>query len=284
MARPNCLSNVPGILAAELTIDGLALCHFQLDQTGRYWEIAYPRQRKHSLAISIEEVGSGRPAMPHHVDETLESFTIKLDTGTDDIYQNFDHGGCHTGTFNRKGTGNDPNDVRWMIDVAGREPDHGTATLRRKGDRQVGVTVALLRHSLLFTRRPSDHPVRLIPKCSGDPAANGVELGPTNREMGALMIAPAAGTIKFEGITGISDLPFDANTSYKIEIINDDQFPSEKWPGHVKGDFHLLYDIVNVTGVQKELWAVPDTHGRVAPDGDCNPNGFGTSSLQELIA
>src|ERR1044071_9539833 len=169
MPIPNCLSTAPGILAAELTIDGLDLCQFnQTDANNMFWEVAYPRHRKHSLAITVEEVGSGRKDT-YPVPTDVESFNIKLSTGTNDLFQNFPHGGCRPGNFNRNGV-NDPNDIRWMIDVAGAEPQHGTVTLRRKGNRRVGVTVAHLSHSLLFTVRPSNRPVRLIPKCGGDPA------------------------------------------------------------------------------------------------------------------
>lgn len=287
MTIPTCLNNAPGILAAELTIDGLALCCFnQTDAANKFWEVAYPRHRKHSLAVTIEQVGSGRPER-HRVSENLEWFNIRLTTGTNDIYspQNFPHGGCRTGGFNRNGTGNNPNDIRWMVDVTGTEPQHGRfVRLKSKGGGRVGVTLARLHHSLFFTERPSDHPVRFSPRCASDPEALGsFQLGPTNREMGALMKAPTAGQIVFEGIN-IESLSFDANTSYKIEIINEDIHSSEHFPNHVKGDFHHLYDIIEVDGEQKELWAVPDRDGKVAPDGDCNPNEFGGGTLEPLIS
>lgn len=295
MPIPPCLSADTNILAAELTIDGLALCCFnQTVSNNKFWEVAYPRHRKHTLTIDIDRVVAGQATNivnKRPIPRDLESFNIRLTTGTQDIYTGFPHGGCRTGSFNRKGTGNDPNDIRWMIDVNGTEPDHGTVTLKRKGGGRVGVTLARLHHSLFFTVRPSEHPVRLIPKCSGDPAANGEELGRTNREMGALMKAPTDGRIIVEGISGIPTLDFNATTSYKIEIINEDSFSAEHWPGHVKGDFHLFYDIIAVTGGQKELWAVPDedekvapgADKKVAPDGDCNPSEFGGSTLQPLI-
>ncbi|MET0623269.1 MAG: hypothetical protein ABW250_09840 [Pyrinomonadaceae bacterium] len=290
MTTPNCLSTAPGILAADLTIDGLALCCFnQTIPSNKFWEVAYPRHRKHSLAITIDEVVIGRQrdrtiVSNYPVPRNLESFNVRLDTGTNDIYQGFPHGGCRTGNFNRTGAGNDPNDIRWMIDVAGSEPDHGTVTLKPKGGGRVGVTLARLHHSLFFTRRPSAHPVKLTSRCGGDPA-DYEDFGPTNREMGALMKAPTPGKIVFEGINIHTSQPldFDASKSYKIKIINEDKFSSEHWPGHVKGDFHFLYDIIAVTGAQKELWAVPDDE-KVAPDGDCNPNGFGGSTLEPLIS
>jgi hypothetical protein len=103
--------------------------------------------------------------------------------------------------------------------------------------------------------------------------------------MGALMRAPTSGKIVFEGIDIPTNEPleFDANKSYRINIINEDNYSSEHWPGHVKGDFHFLYDIIAVTGVQKELWAVPDDE-KIAADGDCNPNGFSGPTLEPLIS
>jgi hypothetical protein len=181
-------------------------------------------------------------------------------------------------------SGNDLNDLRWMIDVAGTEPGHGNVTrLKPRVSGRVGVTLANLRHTLLFTRKPTDLPVRLVPRCSSDPGTQGVELGRTNEKIGGLMMAPAPGQIVFTGIN-IQPLPFDAQTSYRINIVNEDRFNAEHWPGLSKGDFHFLYEVIEVDGQQKELWAAVVHDEFVnAPDGDCNGTFISLDTLQPLI-
>jgi hypothetical protein len=290
MTIPTCLSSAPGIVAAELTIDGLALCCFNHQNRNDYfWEVASIRNQKHSLTITIVQMvagGNDRVILNKApVPQNLLSFDIRLDTGTNALYNNFQHGGCQPGNFNRASGpsgGNDRNDLRWMIDFAGTEVGHGRVTrLKPRGGGRVDVTLATLHHSLLFTRKPSDHPVRLVPRCSSDPLNQGVELGYTNEKICGLMMAPTPGNIVFTGFNVPERLSFNAQTSYRIEIINEDEFHVEHWPGLSKGDFHFFYDIIEVDGQQKELWAVLPF--RVAPDGDCNPTFINATTLQPLI-
>jgi hypothetical protein len=296
MSIPTCLSAAPGILAAELTINGLALCCFnQMDANNKFWEVAYLRHKRHTLSITIEEVVAGgvnRVILPRStITEPLPSFSISLDVGTNNIYQNFPQGGCRPGNFNRADPArNNPNDLRWMIDFAGADPDHGTVTrLKPRGGGRIEVTLANLHHTLLFTKNPGTLPVRLVPKGSSDPTAQGFELGRINEEIGGLMMAPTGGQIVFTGLN-IQPLSFNAQTSYKIEIVNEDFFNAEQWPGPAsnllltKGDFHLFYEVIDVDGQQKELWAiVPAIRPRTAADGDCNPSSTSSATLQPLI-
>jgi hypothetical protein len=290
MASPTFLSTVPGFRAAELAIDGLAICCFNSDES--FWEVAYIRHQKHKLGITIMELNALDETVrekTYEVDDNILSFNISLTNGSEAHYRQYPRGGPAARDFKRTNTHNDPHDLGWMIDLAGWEPDHGKITkLKPIGRDRPQVTLARIHHSLLFTSKPDDNPVRLSPRSTDDPYGKGsFELGRTNDEVSGLLLATAPGQIRFESdpieSLRIGPLPYDEAHRYKIEIINMDNYSGQHKRGFTKGDFHYFYDVIEVDGDQKELWAVPKMTGRVAPDGDCNPGLVSLRTLKPLI-
>jgi hypothetical protein len=288
MSSPNFLSTVPGLLAANLTIDGLAVFCFNRQWEHKFWEVAYLRHDKHTLGIDITEVdarGKTNRIFPTvMVPENLLTFEISLTSGSEAHYDTFPQGGPASGDFNRNAPDNDPHDIRWMIDLAGPEPRHGRLIrLKPRSDERVGVTLARFHHSLFFTGKPSEKSVRFSPRRNGDPDGPGnFDLGPTNEEILGVLLATEPGEIRFDGL-GIDPLPYDENRRYEIEIVNMDNQLAEKKHRFVKGDFHYFYDVIEVDGDQQELWAFPRATGRFTPDGDCNPEFVSLATLQPLI-
>jgi hypothetical protein len=287
MASPAFLSSVPGLRAAELIIDGLALFCFNHQNGNQFWEVAYLRNPRHELGMEIQKVDAqgnplGTPDQ-YTFDVNVLSVDVTLTTGSDAHYQMFPRGGPRANNFDRVARDNDPSDLQWMIDIAGPEPGHGNVTQLITG--RVKVTLARFHHSLFYTENPSEQLVRLSPKRNSHPSGLGsFWLGPTNERMAGLLLAApnSSGEIRFDGL-GIDPLPYNANQRYKIEIINMDTQSATHIRGYAKGDFHLFYDVVDVNGDKKELWAVPRNVGKFAPDGDCNPSEFGGSTLEPLI-
>src|ERR1041384_6837498 len=125
---PPVLASAPGMRAAELMIDGLAVLCFN-DTTGDFWEVAYPRRLQHTLTIKIQSLDAhDRPIdqpLYREVDRKVRSFNISLTDGSERHFGQFPRGGPRATQFDRKPTRNDPHDLRWMIDLAGDELGHG---------------------------------------------------------------------------------------------------------------------------------------------------------------
>ena len=294
MSSPNASAPVPGFPVAELAIDGLAICCFNRVGEGKFWEVAYLRHPKHELAIGVQPLDAlGEPVgdlEPHPVGENLLSFDISLTSGSEAHYSEFPRGGPANPAFDRaKPKDNDPHDLGWMINVTGPEPRHGKfVDLLRRGEAATKVTLARIHHSLLLTRKPVDHPVRFSSRRNNDPDGPGnFDLGRTNDEIAGLLLATAPGEIRFTsdpvGSLNITPLKYDATHRYRIELINMDVQSGVRINKHIKGDFHYFYDVIQVDGDQKELWAIPRDKGRFAPDGDCNPGTTDLATLEPLI-
>lgn len=281
MALPTFLPPVPGTPVAQLTIDGLGICCF--NDEAKFWEVAYIRRARHKLIITIAELDSqGEPVagkvVPYLVDDDVESFRISLSGGSEAHYGVYPHGGPAAPDFVRTAANNDPHDLGWMIDVTGAEPQHDFKRLVPKSKSGAGVTLAQLRHSFFYTRKPGAHPVRLSPVKDNHPnSQNSRELGRANEEIDGMLLASEPGKITFEfepaRSFSINPLPYDPSQPcrYRITIINEDEQFSQPKGGFVRGDFHLYYDIIEVEGEQQDLWARPrpTTPGNPS-DGDCN--------------
>jgi hypothetical protein len=302
MALPNFSPPVPGFPVAQLTIDGLAICCFNDGSTDggtKLWEVAYPRGLKHNLTITVEELddeGETIPGtfIPYLVDDRVERFTISLTGGSEAHYDVYPRGGPAVPEFVRTAANNDPHDLGWMIDITGDEPGHDFRRLLPKSESNVNVTLAQLRYSFFYTRKPGDQPVRFSPVGDNDPLSMASrELGRANEEIDGLLLATEPGEITFEfeppRSFSIHPLPYDLNRPrrYKITIINeDDAHISEPKGGFIKGDFNLFYDVTDVRGEKQDLWARPrPTTLTGTSDGDCNPvSGSGQRTLRTLIS
>jgi hypothetical protein len=299
---PQVLRDAPGMRAAQLVIDGLAVLRFN-SGFEKFWEVAYPRKAGHTLRIRIADLDANdRPIYPPIVDEEVDrdrkvrSFNISLTDGSVTHYErrHFPLGGPRADNFNRRRpNNNDPHDLGWMIDLADIELKHGNATLRPQHPSRP-ISLARIRHSLLCTLEPDDKPVRISPIRRDDPThfPDSFELGRTNTEMVGVLLAngPGPGEIRFEfdppGSFYIQPLQYSQNKRYQIEMINDDDEGHGEKKGFVRGDLRRFYDdVIEVDGTPKDLWAKkpnrPDR--RVFPDGDCHVPEFGGGSLEALL-
>lgn len=283
---PEVLASAPGMLAAELLVDGLAAFCFNRTHGEPFWEVAYPRPH-HDLTIKIQELdGDGNDVgspITHPVDRRVERFTIRLTNGSVAHYDDFPHGGPLAEEFHRDPAVDDPHDLQWMLDLADDEIDHGDFQGVKPRHPSRPRAVASIHHSLFCNLELEVEPARISPRAADDPEArDSFELGLTNTFIIGVLLATDPGEIEFEfhpgGLT-INPLPYDENKRYRIEIINDDVNMPPKKHGFVKGDLHLFYDnLIDVSGPEKDLWAVP--HPRASPDGDCHPTRFSGPTLE----
>jgi hypothetical protein len=299
---PQVLKDAPGMRAAELVIDGLAVLRFN-SGFEKFWEVAYPRKAQHTLRIKISELDANdRPIYPPKFDKEVDpdrkvlSFNISLTDGSVTHYErrHFPRGGPRADDFNRKRPNdNNPHDLGWMIDLASVELKHGNATLRPPHPSRP-ISLARIRHSLFCTLEPDDKPVRISPVGRDDPThfPDSFELGQTNTEIVGVLLAngPGPGEIRFEfdppGSFSINPLPYAQNKRYRIQMINDDDQRHVEKKGFVRGDLRLFYDdVIEVTGKPQDLWAKkPSRPGkRVFPDGDCHVPEYGGGSLEALL-
>jgi len=291
MTLPPVLASRTELRAAELVIDGLAVLCF--NQSRNYWEVAYPRKGHHKLRIKIEALDADdlpidAPLVYEEVDHSVRSFNISLTDGSETHYDEFPEGGPRADDFDRSTPDeNDPNDLGWMIDLAGDELGHGNFQGLKPSHPSRPISLARIRHSLFCTLKPEDEDVKIAPRDANDPD-EGTVLGRTNTEIVGVLLANGPGEIKFEfdppGSFAVDPLRYEENKRYRIEIINEDDELHETTKGFVRGDLRLFYDdIIEVDGEPQDLWARPSTSARVAPDGDCHPPDFSGETLEDLI-
>lgn len=284
--------SVPGMLAAELVVDGLSVfCFNKTDPDAKFWEVCYPRQGRHDLHINIQELdGAGnkvRPERPHPVNPLVERFTISLTNGSLEHYENdrFPEGGPKTaGEFDRNNPDNDSHDLRWMIDLAGDEIEHGEFLALLPRDERHRRSIASIRHSLFCNLEPEAEPARISPLEDNDPDADGnFDLGPTNTFIVGVLLGSDSGHIQFEfdpPLTSIEELEYNENKRYRIEIKNHDTGNPHQSGRFVRGDLRFFYEeLIDVSGPEKDLWAIPDPSKEFSPDGDCHPTVFGGATL-----
>ena len=296
MELPHVLTSAPGMLAAELLIDGLSVFCFNRTGAERYWEVAYPRLLQHELQIRIQQLDAagnevGDP-QTINVGDNVKSFNIFLTNGSLEHYEeaHFPSGGPKVGGFDRHDPAthiNNPHDLGWMVDLAGPELRHGTATLL-PGDPSRPISLASIHHSLFCTLGPEPKFVMISPIVDANPGSqNSFPLPFNNTEMVGVLLGTDPGEIVFEsnppGALNIDPLPYSPQTRYEIEIKNTDVSPQPKVLDFIRGDLFRHYHVlIEVDGVEKDLWAQarPD---HVADEGDCHGDIVSFPTLQSVI-
>jgi hypothetical protein len=293
MDLPPVLTEVSGVRAAELSVDGLSVFCFNKINSEKYWEIAYPHQQAHRLTITIQELnGNGEPVgtlEEYQVNEAVRSFGISLTNGSTEHYNEFPQGGPSDPNFDRRNPTapqDNPHDLGWMIDLAGDELGHGNAELL-PGHPSRPISLARIRHSLFCTLEPEKEEVRISPIDEGSPTSSGsYSLPLNNTQIVGVLLGTDDGDIQFEsdpvGSLNIPSRPYSENQRYEIFIVNNDTNPPEHQLPFVRGDLFRFYGVViEVDGEEKDLWA--HTLGGVVPDGDCHPNRYGGATLEPLL-
>lgn len=294
MLPSNILLAIQDVPIAELSIDGLALCCFNEGAANPRWEVAFLREPDHRLRITIMKMNSdGKPIAIHHpsseIPGNVRSFNFELANGSRKHIDLYNRGGVEIPGFSH--TGVDSVDFRWMIDLG--TLDHGNVIGPIRKDAQhpdrVDVTLARIPHSLFYTNEVAVSDVILSPRRNGSPQG-GTNVGRTNEETRAVIFASRSTEIQIvsdpPGSLNVPAMPPDQGHYYLIAITNRDipGTPTTMVDGRIRGDLQHFYEIIEVSGEPRDLWALPRLL-RIE-GGDCNP-GFirdpNVTTLQALI-
>jgi len=292
---PNVLTSAPGMLAAKLLFDGLSVfCFNSTNPDDKFWQVAYPRLQQHTLQITIQRLdGSGAHVGEEEkfdVPENITSFNIRLTNGSVEHFTQFPSGGPRHPQFDRRdqqAPATKPNDLGWMVDLAGPELNHGNVKLL-PGHKSRPISLANIRHSLFCNLKPEPKEVRIAPIFQAHPnSADSFSLPFNNTEIVGVLLGSAPGDILFEsdpfGALNINPHQYSQDTLYEIEIRNTDIVHPIKIDPFVRGDLYRFYHVViDVDGVEKDLWAQPE-HPEFDPEGDCHGTSISLPTLDPLL-
>jgi len=239
---------------AKVTIDGLAICCFNRPATK--WELAFLHHRHtpaHLLFLQVE----GHPAK--HLSETTRLITFETVNGR--FPSGFGDGFFDNGRIrNRRvepATPEERENFRWVLDLEDpHDVNHGNVKLKKPN---FPVTRAYIEDAVFYTtaRSPKD----LILVSDGeDPnqTPNPSFFGKTNDEIAADIFCDPGGQLVIR-IDGGEYLRLDhrPGNPWKICLTHlCGQLPPAKGRFE-KGDFHLFYDALNITGNRHVLWGEP---------------------------
>lgn len=243
---------------ATITIDGLAICCF--NRGDKKWDLAFlhhPHPPAHRLILLVDGHRENLPQQPGLL--TFETVNGHFPTGFPDGF--FDNGPIR----NRRvppATPEEEENFRWVMDLEDpHDVNHGNVTLK-KPDPSFPITRAYIQNAVFYTSRRSPDDLILLPD-GQDPnqTPNPTIYGKTNDEMSGDIFCDAGGQVVIK---------VDGN-----EIRRLDHRPGKPWticlthmcpllpvrPGtrFEKGDFHLFYDVLNITGNRHALWGKPNT-------------------------
>lgn len=270
---------------ATITVDGLALGCYNRGESK--WDLAYlhhPHFPLHNLDLTVEGennvIATNPPPYPIRL---IEFLAVNPQTPT---YPGSPNGFFDLGRIakaDRKGNPPAPGsdaaeNFRWTINLEDRgDVDHGNVQLKKPPFRltrafiQNGVfyTSALSPKNLLLaplTNNPQDDPNQMNQGQIQDHT-----FGRTNDRIAAdIFCAPDTGKviIKIDGVL-VLELPHRPGQPWQISLTN--LCPREQGPARMfeKGDFHLFYDVLTVTGQQQVIWGEPVT-GPISGRTDCD--------------
>lgn len=247
---------------ARVTIDGLAVCCYNRGQTK--WEVGYLRQADHYLILRIEN----EPSI--HIPNTTRQITIEAANPQTPSYP-----GEPYGFFSREDrplrtyvptTADELENFRWIVDLQDpADTGHGNATPKQAS---LGVTRAFIHHAVFYSSRLSGKEVirAAYPGTEADDPnkMNQATLerhifGRTNNETtGDIFCRPNDGavTITIPGVPGMPrTLQHRPGQPWNIRLTNLCYKPGSTSITRFKlGDFHLFYDVINVSEQQQCIW------------------------------
>jgi hypothetical protein len=284
---------------ATITIDGLAVCCF--NKGANKWEVGYlhhPDPCLHKLILQIEE------ETPIDIAEGIREITFMATNPQTPTFPGSENGFFDPirhrlddrNTFPT--TADEIENFRWIIDLQDpRDVGHGNATLKRAS---VPVTRASIQNGVFYTHKVSSKVVFQAPftdRQEDDP--NGMDtptlqrhvFGRTNDTTAAdIFCAPANGTVTIT-IPNVQPrvLPHRPGNPWKISLTNL-CVRSATGPRFLRGDFHLFYDVLNVTGQKQAIWGERPNAARSQADRenftgrvDCDITWLGASQTLDPI-
>ena len=312
------LSANAGSPAGLLILDGLGVCCFNdSDPRNKFWEVAFLRPSDHFLKVTVG-------GDVYNIAPEVKTIDFLTNNGSSQHYDEFKKGYFEAeDEFSRVAANR--YDFRWVANFIGYEVPHGAFTglqTRAMNRDRVGVTLARIPHSLFYTHTVTDNYVILSPKDLED-SAHGLIFGPTNEEVGALLLADTPAGLKIivgDGSGGacdpkseminncVIDLPHQEGGILEITVENMDEPKRELlkdregfWPSaaaerrqhipkhlkvknYLEGDFRRYYEVIEVEGDKLTLWAAGKHPNQHNRLGDCNLVRFETEDLTSLEA
>ncbi|MFL6332935.1 MAG: hypothetical protein ACJ754_06270 [Pyrinomonadaceae bacterium] len=260
---------------AKVTVDGLALGCYNKDESK--WDLAYlhhPHPPLHNLGLLVDNDLIVTNPPPFRI-SLIEFVAVNPQTPN---YPGSPNGFFDIGRIADRRVDPAPDDdaaenFRWTINLEDQgDVPHGNVQLKKPPFRLtrafinngVFYTTALSPKNLLkasFTSDPHDDPNNMS---LGDIKSH--ILGKTNDQIAAdIFCAPADGKviIKVDGVP-VVELPHRPGDPWQISLTNLCPPTLPTGQKFEKGDFHLFYDVLNVTGQQHIIWGEPPT--TPAPD------------------
>lgn len=302
----------PAELTAVLSIDGLAVCHFnKADTAHKLWEVAFLREQTHDLKILITQ----QTPLGEQIDDKGQSYDVPkevrrlelvVENGSESHYAQFPDGHFSTQAEFGRSVGDDRNDFRWVIDFVGGEVPHGKFS-RLIPPSAFDVVLLKIPSSLLYTERVTRSPMLLL-RAGMKNKDESFVFGHTNEVVGAHVLTERPGSAVLIG-TDLNGnpiepfpipLPHQEGFIYHIAFENMErkrfQQISEMKAGNIhgkgkpqlkeyaEGDFDLFYKVIEVTQPERYNLYGPKPTSEKGKLGDCNlVSVSGTGTLERLL-
>ena len=273
---------------ATVTIDGLAICCFNRKETK--WDLAFLHHRNkpaHRLILQVQELHRSERLPEQTRLLTFETVNGHYPNGFPDGF--FDNGRIRNRRVEPV-TQEEKENFRWVMDLEDpHDVNHGNVTLKKPS---FPVTRAYIENAVFYTSARSPKELILLPD-GQDPnqTANPTFYGKTNDEISADILCDAGGQVVIK-IDGEEYLRLDhrPGNPWKICLTHlCAQFPTSK-TGFEKGDFHLFYDALNITGNRHALWGEPNTPSAMSCAGinesgrtDCDTVRLGSTGTLDAL-
>jgi len=238
---------------ATIIIDGLAICCF--NRRDKKWDLAFlhhPNPPAHRLILQVDGHRENLPQVPGLL--TFETVNGHFPNGFPDGF--FDNGPIR----NRRvppATPEEEENFRWVMDLEDpHDVNHGNVTLKKP---RFPVTRAYVEDAVFYTSARSPKELILVPE-GEDPnqTANPTFYGRTNDEISADIFCDAGGqvVISVDGkeIRRLDHRPKNPWRICLTHLCAEHPNPKGRFE---KGDFHLFYDVLNITGNRHVLWGEP---------------------------
>jgi hypothetical protein len=240
---------------ATAIIQGLAVAKYREDET--LWKVTFLRNCGHYPKLTIREVNRQTGAVISTVREYEikegDSISISI-SGPRRVSGDWKY--TTAGDFDRKNTGHDPQDLRWMLDI---EKLHGKKTRRKTGGIETNDLSIAGAQFYTSVRTRDSYRIKKI----GSRAVE--KLGLTGRTFGADFEADRV-TIEIRGGAGFTEaLAHKTNSRY--EMIFDNTCAGEAQPALPETDFHFYYRLIDDSEGKVEILPPDQTATRATESG-----------------
>jgi len=226
---------------ATVSVTGLALgCYNPYTSN---WEVALIRHPRHVLKINVtKQTSHGPETIPVEVDEQ-QSIIVDAKMAISPANPLF----MPTATFDRLGTENDPEDLRWVVDLENELNDGNPVVLKHP---EFPVTPMFVSQPVLYANREmfvGDEKTRLVNTLDNSVVR---AFGKLAEAANADICCQDGGAVilRITGPNGYDiELPHIAGSPHKIEIENLCPDPPEGATEGPSSDFTLYYSVVKDT-------------------------------------